>query len=162
MSADRFVGATLTAHHLRSNRNAIFTGGIRPHYYCLPVLKRETHRVALLKAATSGNPRFFLGTDSAPHPAHLKEHATGCAGCYTAHAALEMYAEAFDSVGKLDQLEAATAVRDLAALPGNRLESLKGDRTGQYSIRINDQWRICFEWPSESRGPRNVEIVDYH
>ncbi|MFM8822410.1 MAG: dihydroorotase, partial [Limnohabitans sp.] len=100
MAADRFVGATLTAHHLLYNRNAIFTGGIRPHYYCLPVLKRETHRVALLNAATSGNTRFFLGTDSAPHPAHLKEHASGCAGCYTAHAALEMYAEAFDSVGK--------------------------------------------------------------
>ncbi len=104
--ADRFLGATLTAHHLLYNRNAIFTGGIRPHYYCLPVLKRETHRQALLEAATGGNPRFFLGTDSAPHPAHLKEHATGCAGCYTAHAAIEMYAEAFDSVGALDKLEA--------------------------------------------------------
>ncbi|MGQ3172626.1 MAG: dihydroorotase [Hydrogenophaga sp.] len=104
--AGPFTAATLTAHHLLYNRNAIFTGGIRPHYYCLPVLKRETHRQALVVAATSGSDRFFLGTDSAPHPAHLKEHATGCAGCYTAHAALEMYAEAFDSVGALHQLEA--------------------------------------------------------
>ena len=121
MAADRFVGATLTAHHLLYNRNAIFTGGIRPHYYCLPVLKREKHRVALLNAATSGNTRFFLGTDSAPHPAHLKEHASGCAGCYTAHAALEMYAEAFDSVGKLAQLEAFASFNgaDFYGLPRN-------------------------------------------
>jgi dihydroorotase len=104
--AGTFTAATLTAHHLLYNRNAIFTGGIRPHYYCLPVLKRETHRQALVAAATSGSDRFFLGTDSAPHPAHLKEHAMGCAGCYTAHAAIEMYAEAFDSVGALDKLEA--------------------------------------------------------
>ena len=101
-----FTAATLTAHHLLYNRNALFTGGIRPHYYCLPVLKRETHRVALLQAATSGSQKFFLGTDSAPHAAHLKEHASGCAGCYTAHAAVEMYAEAFDSVAALDKLEA--------------------------------------------------------
>jgi dihydroorotase len=104
--ADRFTGATITAHHLLYNRNAIFTGGIRPHYYCLPVLKRETHRVALVEAATSGSAKFFLGTDSAPHPAHLKEHASGCAGCYTAHAAMELYAEAFDNAGALDKLEA--------------------------------------------------------
>ena len=104
--ADRFLGATLTAHHLLYNRNAIFTGGIRPHYYCLPVLKREIHRQALVAAAIGGNARFFLGTDSAPHPAHLKEHATGCAGCYTVHAAIEMYAEVFDAAGALDKLEA--------------------------------------------------------
>ena len=104
--ADHFTGATITAHHLLYNRNAIFTGGIRPHYYCLPVLKRETHRLALVEAATGGNDRFFLGTDSAPHPAHLKEHASGCAGCYTAHAAMELYAEAFDAAGALDKLEA--------------------------------------------------------
>ena len=103
--ADRHVAATITAHHLLYNRNAIFTGGIRPHYYCLPVLKREVHRLALVDAATGGSPKFFLGTDSAPHPAHLKEHASGCAGCYTAHAALELYAEAFDAAGALDQLE---------------------------------------------------------
>ncbi|MDP3166092.1 MAG: dihydroorotase [Hydrogenophaga sp.] len=104
--ASPFTAATLTAHHLLFNRNALFTGGVRPHYYCLPVLKRETHRQALVAAATSGSDRFFLGTDSAPHPAHLKEHAMGCAGCYTAHAAIEMYAEAFDTVGALDKLEA--------------------------------------------------------
>jgi dihydroorotase len=99
------TGATLTAHHLLYNRNALFVGGIRPHYYCLPVLKRETHRVALLAAATSGNPRFFLGTDSAPHAKGLKEHACGCAGCYTALHALELYTQAFDQAGALDRLE---------------------------------------------------------
>ena len=120
-SADCFMGTTLTAHHLLFNRNAIFTGGIQPHFYCLPVLKRETHRLALLQAATSGNPRFFLGTDSAPHAAHLKEHAMGCAGCYTAHAAMEMYAEAFDSVGALAQLEAFASFNgaDFYGLPRN-------------------------------------------
>jgi dihydroorotase len=119
--ADRFVGATITAHHLLYNRNAIFLGGIRPHYYCLPVLKRETHRVALVEAATSGNPKFFLGTDSAPHAAHLKEHATGCAGCYTAHAAMEMYAEAFDLAGALDKLEGFASFHgaDFYGLPRN-------------------------------------------
>ncbi len=119
--SDDLLGATITAHHLLYNRNAIFTGGIRPHYYCLPVLKRETHRLALVQAATSGNRKFFLGTDSAPHPAHLKEHATGCAGCYTAHAALEMYAEAFDAAGALDQLEAFASFNgaDFYGLPRN-------------------------------------------
>jgi dihydroorotase len=104
--ADRFVGATVTAHHLLYNRNAIFLGGIRPHYYCLPVLKREAHRRALVDAVTSGSDKFFLGTDSAPHAAHLKEHAVGCAGCYTALSALELYAEAFDAADALDRLEA--------------------------------------------------------
>ena len=123
--ADKFTAATITAHHLLYNRNAIFTGGIRPHYYCLPVLKREMHRLALLAAATSvgkGNAKFFLGTDSAPHPAHLKEYASGCAGCYTAHAAMEMYAEAFDSAGALDQLEAFASFNgaDFYGLPRNQ------------------------------------------
>jgi dihydroorotase len=104
-AAPGLLGATITAHHLLYNRNAIFLGGVRPHYYCLPVLKRETHRVALVAAATSGDPHFFLGTDSAPHPKGLKEHACGCAGCYTALHALELYAEAFDQVGALDKLE---------------------------------------------------------
>ena len=104
-AADAHTGATITAHHLLYNRNALFTGGIRPHYYCLPVLKRESHRLALVEAATCGSSKFFLGTDSAPHAAHLKEHATGCAGCYTAHAAIELYAEAFDAAGALDRLE---------------------------------------------------------
>jgi dihydroorotase len=119
--ADRFTAASLTAHHLLYNRNAIFTGGIRPHYYCLPVLKRESHRLALVAAATSGSPKFFLGTDSAPHPAHLKEHASGCAGCYTAHAAMELYAEAFDSVNALDQLEGFASFHgaDFYGLPRN-------------------------------------------
>jgi dihydroorotase len=120
-AADDSLAATITAHHLLYNRNAIFTGGIRPHYYCLPVLKRETHRQALMKAATSGSPKFFLGTDSAPHPAHLKEHASGCAGCYTAHAAMPMYAEAFDSVGALDKLEGFASFfgADFYGLPRN-------------------------------------------
>jgi dihydroorotase len=119
--ADRFMGATITAHHLLYNRNAIFTGGVRPHYYCLPVLKREVHRLALVEAATSASPKFFLGTDSAPHPAHLKEHASGCAGCYTAHAAIEMYAEAFDNAGALHQLEAFASFNgaDFYGLPRN-------------------------------------------
>jgi dihydroorotase len=121
LDADRFTGATITAHHLLYNRNAIFTGGIRPHYYCLPVLKREKHRLALVQAATGGNARFFLGTDSAPHPAQLKEHATGCAGCYTAHAAMELYAEAFEAAGALGQLEAFASINgaDFYGLPRN-------------------------------------------
>jgi len=120
--AGPFTAATITAHHLLYNRNAIFTGGIRPHYYCLPVLKREEHRRALVAAATSGSDRFFLGTDSAPHPAHLKEHASGCAGCYTAHAAMELYAEAFDAAGALDQLEGFASFHGPAfyGLPRNR------------------------------------------
>ncbi|MEO8731538.1 MAG: dihydroorotase [Rhodoferax sp.] len=120
--ADQFTAATITAHHLLYNRNAIFTGGIRPHYYCLPVLKRETHRVALVEAATCGSTKFFLGTDSAPHAAHLKEHASGCAGCYTSHAAIEMYAEAFDNAGALDKLEAFASFNgpDFYSLPRNQ------------------------------------------
>ena len=103
--ADGEIAATITAHHLMYNRNAIFQGGIRPHYYCLPILKREVHRQALVDAATSGSPRFFLGTDSAPHPKGLKEHACGCAGCYTALHAMELYAEVFEAVNALDKLE---------------------------------------------------------
>jgi dihydroorotase len=102
--SDRIAG-TLTAHHLLMNRNAMFVGGIRPHNYCLPVLKREQHRQTLVAAATSGNPKFFLGTDSAPHPQNAKESACGCAGLYTAHAAIELYAEAFEHAGALDRLE---------------------------------------------------------
>jgi dihydroorotase len=99
------IAATITPHHLLLDRNAIFSGGIGPHLYCLPVLKREVHRQALLWAATSGNPRFFLGTDSAPHPQSAKECGRGCAGIFSAHAALELYAEAFEDVGALDALE---------------------------------------------------------
>jgi dihydroorotase len=104
------VAATITAHHLLMNRNALFMGGIRPHHYCLPVLKRESHREALVEAATSGNPKFFLGTDSAPHPRGAKEAACGCAGIYTAHAALELYATAFEEAGALDKLEGFASV----------------------------------------------------
>jgi len=115
------IGATITAHHLLYERNALFKGGMRPHWYCLPILKRETHRRALLEAATSGSPRFFLGTDSAPHAKHLKEHACGCAGCYTAPHALELYAAAFESVGRLDRLEAFASFNgpDFYRLPRN-------------------------------------------
>ena len=120
-SAGAFTAATITAHHLLYNRNAIFLGGVRPHFYCLPVLKRELHRQALVSAATSGAPQFFLGTDSAPHPAHLKEHASGCAGCYTAHAAMELYAQAFDAAGALDKLEGFASFfgADFYGLPRN-------------------------------------------
>jgi dihydroorotase len=100
------VAATITAHHLLLNRNAIFQGGIHPHHYCLPILKREIHRQALLEAATSGNAKFFLGTDSAPHSQTSKENACGCAGIFTAHAAIELYATAFEQAGALDKLEA--------------------------------------------------------
>ena len=99
------IAATITPQHLLWSRNALFVGGLRPHYYCLPILKRETHRQALVAAATSGNPRFFLGTDSAPHARHTKENACGCAGCYSAPVALELYAEAFEDAGALDRLE---------------------------------------------------------
>ena len=100
------VAATITAHHLLMNRNALFVGGIRPHHYCLPVAKREEHRQALVAAATGGSPRFFLGTDSAPHARHTKEHSCGCAGIYTAHGGIELYAEAFAAAGALDRLDA--------------------------------------------------------
>ncbi len=121
-AADAYLAATITVHHLLYNRNAIFSGGIRPHYYCLPVLKREAHRQALVNAATSGSSKYFLGTDSAPHPAHLKEHASGCAGCYTAHAAIEMYAEVFDHAGALDKLQGFASFHgaDFYRLPRNR------------------------------------------
>jgi dihydroorotase len=104
------IAATITAHHLLLNRNALFLGGIRPHHYCLPVLKRETHREALVEAATSGNPKFFLGTDSAPHARNTKEAACGCAGIYTAHAGIELYATAFEEAGALDKLEGFASV----------------------------------------------------
>ncbi len=116
------VAATITAHHLLFNRNALFAGGMRPHHYCLPVLKREAHRVALVEAATSGNPKFFLGTDSAPHARHTKEADCGCAGCYTAHAGIELYAEAFEAAAALDKLEAFASHfgPDFYGLPRNQ------------------------------------------
>jgi dihydroorotase len=121
-ASDRFTAATVTAHHLLYNRNAIFMGGLRPHYYCLPVLKREVHRRALVAAATSGSGKFFLGTDSAPHAAALKENSVCGAGCYTAPAALELYAEAFEAAGALDKLEGFASFHgaDFYGLPRNR------------------------------------------
>lgn len=120
-NASERVAATLTAHHLLMNRNAMFAGGMRPHHYCLPVLKREEHRRALVEAATSGNPKFFLGTDSAPHAKGAKESACGCAGMYTAHAGIELYAEAFEAAGALDRLEAFASFygADFYRLPRN-------------------------------------------
>jgi len=120
--ASHHVAATITAHHLLLNRNAIFQGGIRSHYFCLPVLKREIHRQALLEAATSGNPKFFLGTDSAPHSQANKENACGCAGIFTAHAAIELYATAFEQAGALEKLEAFASFHgaDFYQLPRNK------------------------------------------
>jgi len=128
------IGATITAHHLLMNRNAMFTGGIRPHHYCLPVLKREEHRQALVAAAISGSPKFFLGTDSAPHAKSAKEAACGCAGMYTAHAAIELYAEAFEQAGALDKLEAFASFfgADFYGLPRN---------AGQITL-VRESWHV--------------------
>ena len=133
------VGATITVHHLLYNRGAIFQGGIRPHLYCLPVLKREEHRLALVAAATSGNPRFFLGTDSAPHPRGLKEHPCGCAGIFSAPAALELYAEVFDAAGALENLEAFASHHgaDFYRLPRN---------TDSVNL-VCDAWTVPAEYP---------------
>ena len=133
------IAATITAHHLLYNRNAIFQGGLRPHMYCLPVLKREVHRQALVAAATSGSARFFLGTDSAPHPAHLKEHAAACAGCYTALTAIELYAEAFEAAGALQHLEGFASLHGPAfyGLPVN---------TGRITLR-RETWTLPEELP---------------
>jgi dihydroorotase len=133
------VGGTLTAHHLLMNRNSIFAGGINPHHYCLPVLKREPHRRALVKAATSGNPKFFLGTDTAPHARGMKESCCGAAGMYTAHAALELYAEALDAAGALDKLEgfASHFGADFYGLPRN---------TGTVTLEKRE-WEVPGEYP---------------
>lgn len=153
------IAATLTAHHLLYNRNALFTGGLQPHWYCLPVLKREKHRQALLDAASSGNARFFLGTDSAPHGRGVKEAACGCAGCYTALHAMELYATAFDSVGRLDRLEAFASSNGPAfyGLPKNTgtLTLERGEYTIPEALPMGDatvvplaagqslQWRVA-------------------
>jgi dihydroorotase len=128
------IAATITAHHLLYNRNAMLAGGIHPHYYCLPVLKRETHRTALIAAATSGNRKFFLGTDSAPHAQHAKESACGCAGIYTAHAAIELYAEVFEQAGALGRLEGFASFfgADFYRLPRN---------TEAITLR-KDEWQV--------------------
>lgn len=153
------IAATITAHHLLYNRNEMFSGGMRPHYYCLPVLKREVHRESLVHAATSSNPKFFLGTDSAPHAQHTKESACGCAGIYTAHAAIELYAEAFDSAGALDKLEGFASIygADFYHLPRNTdkitlrkeywqvPDSLKFGEHRLVPLRAgeNMNWKIC-------------------
>jgi len=133
------IAATITAHHLLLSRNALFAGGIRPHHYCLPVLKREEHRQALVEAATSGSPRFFLGTDSAPHARHTKETDCGCAGIYTAHAGIELYAEVFDRAGALGRLEgfASHFGADFYGLPRN---------TGSITL-VKDAWNVPRELP---------------
>ncbi len=128
------IAATLTPQHLLYNRNAMLVGGIRPHFYCLPILKRETHREALVQAATSGSKKFFLGTDSAPHAQHTKENACGCAGCYSAHSAIELYAEAFEAAGALDKLEAFASFHgaDFYGVPRN---------TDKIALR-KEEWEI--------------------
>ena len=137
------VGATITAHHLLYNRNHMLVGGIRPHFYCLPILKRNTHQDALLDAATSGNPKFFLGTDSAPHAKHAKEAACGCAGCYTAHAAIELYAEAFEQRNALDKLEGFASCHgpDFYGLPRNtdRITLVREDWVGPTELPLGEQ-----------------------
>jgi len=136
------IAATITAHHLLLNRNALFTGGVRPHHYCLPIIKRETHREALVAAAVSGSAKFFLGTDSAPHARHTKETTCGCAGIYTAHAGIELYAEAFEDAGALDRLE--------------RFASVFGPRF--YGLPVNDE-KITLE-RSETEVPEEIAFGD--
>lgn len=133
------VAATITAHHLLYNRNHMLAGGIRPHFYCLPILKRNTHQQALIKAATSGNKKFFLGTDSAPHFQDKKEASCGCAGSYTAHAAIELYAEAFEAAGALDKLEAFASFygADFYGLPRN---------TDTITI-VKESWQVPDSYP---------------
>lgn len=140
------VGATITAHHLLYNRNALLVGGVHPHYYCLPVLKRESHRQALLSAATSGSFKFFMGTDSAPHTQANKESACGCAGAFTAYAALELYAEAFDQVGQLARLEAFTSLngpRFYGLAPNEaRIKLTRAAQTVPEFIPVGDSERL--------------------
>ena len=145
LAQDAKVAGTLTAHHLLLNRNALFAGGLRTHNYCLPVLKRESHRLALLAAATSGNPKFFLGTDSAPHGKSTKEAACGCAGCYTANAGIELYAQVFDAADALDRLEgfASCFGADFYGLPRN---------TSQITL-ARESWRVPGELPYLSTDP---------
>ncbi|MDT8404368.1 dihydroorotase [Sulfuriflexus sp.] len=139
LSAPDTIAATITAHHLLMNRNAMFTGGIRPHHYCLPILKREEHREVLIDVATSGNRKFFLGTDSAPHAQGAKESACGCAGMYTAHAAIELYAEVFEAAGRLEKLEAFASFHgaDFYGLPRN---------SGSITLAC-EAWRVPDDYP---------------
>jgi dihydroorotase len=144
LSANNNVAATITPQHLLFSRNILFTGGIRPHFYCLPILKREEHRLALLQAATSGNPKFFLGTDSAPHSRNSKESSCGCAGCYSALHALELYAEAFERVDALDKLEA------FASFYGSDFYQLP--RNAEQITLTKTTWRIPDELPFPESG----------
>ncbi len=139
VSSPNNVAATITAHHLLMNRNDMFKGGIQPHHYCLPILKRESHRLALVEAATSGNKKFFLGTDSAPHSRHSKEAACGCAGLYTAHAAIELYAEAFEKANALDKLEGFASFygADFYGLPRNT----------QKITLVKESWQVPASFP---------------
>lgn len=143
LSTSDKVAATITPQHLMFNRNVLFAGGIRPHYYCLPIIKRETHRLALVRAATSGNPKFFLGTDSAPHLAHSKESCCGCAGCYSAYAALELYTEVFEKQQSLDKLEGFASFfgADFYRLPRNKttVTMRKQAWTVPASYRVNNE-----------------------
>lgn len=141
LQAPSNVAATITAHHLLMNRNDMFKGGIQPHHYCLPILKREEHRVALVKAATSGNPKFFLGTDSAPHAKHAKEAACGCAGMYTAHTAMELYTEAFEVAGALDKLEG------FASFYGADFYGLA--RNTEQVTLVKESWKVPSSLPYE-------------
>jgi dihydroorotase len=138
-AAPAHVGATITPQHLSWSRNALLAGGIRPHLFCMPVLKRETHRLSLIRAATGGSPKYFLGTDSAPHAQGDKESACGCAGCYSAHAAIELYAEAFERAGALDRLEAFASFHgaDFYGLPRN---------TGTITLKRED-WIVPASYP---------------
>jgi dihydroorotase len=146
-SAGDRIAATITPQHLMFNRNALLAGGIRPHHYCLPIIKRETHRQALVAAATGGSTKFFLGTDSAPHTTSLKENACGCAGCFSAPAALELYAEMFERAGALDKLEAFASFHgaDFYRLPRN---------TSTVTLM-----KLSWEVPAVYRGEDNVAIT---
>ncbi len=148
LSASHNIAATITPQHLLHNRNALFQGGLRPHYYCLPVLKCEHDREALVRAATSGNPKFFLGTDSAPHPRRMKEAGCGCAGMFTAHAAIELYAEIFEDAGALDKLEGFSSVHgaDFYGLPRNR----------EKIILCKQAWSVPASYPFDGS-----EVVPY-
>lgn len=154
------IAATITPQHLLLNRNALFQGGLRPHHYCLPVLKREAHREALVAAATSGNPRFFLGTDSAPHPRHAKESDCGCAGIYSAHAAIELYAEVFTLADQLDRLEAFASFHgpDFYGLPRNTqtLELLRNPWVVPEERALGDETLVPF-WAGKTLQWRLVD-----
>ena len=163
-SSEEGIAATITAHHLLYNRNAMLVGGMRPHYFCLPILKRESHREALIAAATSGNPRFFLGTDSAPHAQSAKESACGCAGCYTALHAMELYATAFEQAGALDKLEEFASLNGAAfyGLPVNerRIRLVKEDWAVPADLPFVDGQKLIPLNAGETMGWKFAGLVD--